>query len=225
MKAMILAAGHGKRMRPLTEHTPKPLLNVGGKPLIAWHIEKLKQAGFNDIVINIAWLGYQIPEALGDGSHWQVNIQYSDEQDEGALETAGGIRKALSLLGSDPFLVVNGDIWCDYAFVPKQLNDTSLAHLVLVNNPPHNPEGDFYLQDNQLLPEEQPQAKKLTFSGIGYYRPELFQELPYGKQALAPILRQAIAKQQISGEHFTGDWRDIGTPERLQLLDNELLKR
>jgi MurNAc alpha-1-phosphate uridylyltransferase len=225
MKAMILAAGHGKRMRPLTEHTPKPLLHVGGKPLIAWHIEKLKQAGFTDIVINIAWLGHKIPEALGDGSRWQVNIQYSDEQGEGALETAGGIRKALPLLGSAPFLVVNGDVWCDYTFSPKPLDNTSLAHLVLVSNPPHNPEGDFYLKNKQLLPNEQEQTQKLTFSGIGYYRPELFQGLPYGKQALAPILRQAIANHQISGEHFVGDWRDIGTPDRLQLLDHELLKK
>lgn len=224
MKAMILAAGHGKRMRPLTEHTPKPLLKVGGKPLIVWHIENLQRAGFDDIVINIAWLGYQIPEALGDGSRWQVNIQYSDEQNEGALETAGGIRKALPLLGSEPFLVINGDIWCDYTFMPTQLADTALAHLVLVNNPPHNPEGDFYLLDNHLLPEQQEQARKLTFSGIGYYRPELFQDLPYGKQALAPLLRQAITSQQVTGEHFSGDWRDIGTPERLQSLDDELIK-
>jgi MurNAc alpha-1-phosphate uridylyltransferase len=225
MKAMILAAGHGKRMRPLTEHTPKPLLSVGGKPLIVWHIENLKKAGFSDIVINIAWLGYQIPETLGDGSRWQINIQYSDEQNEGALETAGGIRKALPLLGSDPFLVVNGDIWCDYAFVPQALNDTTLAHLILVNNPPHNPEGDFYLQDKQLLPEAVNPCEKLTFSGIGYYRPELFQNLPNGKQALAPILRKAIGEQRICGEHFSGDWRDIGTPERLQNLDDELSKR
>ncbi|HHC75089.1 MAG TPA: nucleotidyltransferase family protein [Thiothrix sp.] len=229
MKAMILAAGHGKRMRPLTEHTPKPLLTVGGKPLIVWHLEKLKRAGFCEIVINIAWLGEQIPQALGDGSQWGVSIQYSDEQHEGALETAGGIIKALPLLGNEPFLVVNGDVWCDYVFpssdhAPSIIAANDLAHLILVNNPPHHLQGDFMLHDTRLS-DEPSDHPKYTFSGIAYYRPEFFAELPYGKQALAPLLRNAIRQNQLSGELFSGDWRDIGTPERLAVLDQQLIAR
>lgn len=216
MKAMILAAGHGTRMRPLTDHTPKPLLKVGGKPLIVWHIEKLAQAGYQDIVINIAWLGWQIPEALGDGSRWHVNLHYSDEQQEGALETAGGIIKALPLLGDQPFLVINGDVWCDYACEPVALGENDLAHLVLVNNPEHNPNGDFYLAGNRVQTAGEPRH---TFSGIGFYRPQLFTELDYGKRPLAPLLREVMATNQVSGELFSGDWRDIGTPERLKTLD------
>ena len=224
MKAMILAAGHGKRMRPLTDHTPKPLLNVGGKPLIQWHIENLKQAGFEDIVINIAWLGEQIPAALGDGSNYSVSLHYSDEQSEGALETAGGIIKALPLLGDEPFLVVNGDVWCNinYSNVNPLKND-DLAHLILVKNPSHNSSGDFSInQDNNRVRDAGENAS--TFSGIGYYDPGLFKTLAYGKRPLAPILREAMQAGRVSGELYDGDWRDIGTPERLQQLNQELVK-
>lgn len=220
MKAMILAAGHGTRMRPLTDHTPKPLLNVGGKPLIVWHIQKLKKAGFKDIIINIAWLGDQIPKALGDGSQFGVDLEYSDEQKDGALETAGGIIKALPFFDDKPFLVVNGDVWCDYKYNnTKPLKADQLAHLVLVNNPEHNPEGDFALINHSIKTEGE---NKLTFSGIGYYHPALFNSLPQGKRPLAPLLREAMDNDKVSGESFTGDWRDIGTPERLTELDNLL---
>ena len=219
MKAMILAAGHGTRMRPLTDHTPKPLLMAGGKPLIVWHIEKLARAGFRDIVINLAWLGWKIPAALGDGSRWNVTLHYSDEQSAGALETAGGIRNALPLLGDAPFLVVNGDVWCDYACLPYALADNDLAHLVLVNNPAHNPQGDFALHNGRVASTGEP---RYTFSGIGYYRPELFAGLTQGKHPLAPLLRAAMTAGQVSGEHFSGDWRDIGTPARLAELDQDL---
>jgi N-acetyl-alpha-D-muramate 1-phosphate uridylyltransferase len=219
MKAMILAAGHGTRMRPLTDHTPKPLLEAGGKPLIVWHIEKLARAGFRDIVINLAWLGWKIPAALGDGSRWSVALHYSDEQQEGALETAGGIVKALPLLGDEPFLVVNGDVWCDYPCQPYALAEHDLAHLVLVNNPTHNLQGDFALNGKRVASTGEP---RYTFSGIGYYRPELFAGLPQGKHPLAPLLRNAMLAGQVSGECFNGDWRDIGTPERLAELDQNL---
>jgi MurNAc alpha-1-phosphate uridylyltransferase len=223
VKAMVLAAGHGTRMRPLTDHTPKPLLQVGGKPLIVWHIEKLKQAGFQDIVINIAWLGEQIPKALSDGSQFGVNLYYSDEQNEGALETAGGIVKALPLLtetGDEPFLVVNGDVWCDYSITNKNpLMEGKLAHLILVNNPEHNPDGDFLLEDGNVKAEG---SSKYTFSGIGYYHPDLFNELPHGKRPLAPLLREAMQENKVTGEYYSGDWRDIGTPERLADLDTFL---
>ena len=220
MKAMVLAAGHGTRMKPLTDHTPKPLLKVGGKPLIAWHIEKLKQAGFKDIIINIAWLGYQIPEALGDGSNFGVNLHYSDEQKDGALETAGGIIKALDFFDDETFLVVNGDVWCDHQYSnTNPLKDDDLAHLVLVNNPEHNPDGDFALIKQRVITEG---SDKFTFSGIGYYHPALFKTLPQGKRPLAPLLREAMDSNKVSGKLFTGDWRDIGTPERLYELDTHL---
>lgn len=220
MKAMILAAGYGKRMRPLTDHTPKPLLKVGGKPLIVWHIEKLATTGYQDIVINIGWLGEQIPAALGDGEQWNVRLHYSDEQQEGVLETAGGIVKALPLLGAEPFLVINGDIWCDYPCQPLALKDSDLAHLVLVNNPPHHPAGDFTLQNCRVVDNET--AEHFTFSGIGFYRPGLFSQLDYGKRLMAPLLREAIREQVVSGELYTGKWLDIGTPERLQALNKQL---
>ena len=234
MKAMILAAGHGKRMRPLTDHTPKPLLEVGGKPLIVWHIENLKKAGFENIVINIAWLGDQIPAALGDGSKFGVNLAYSDEQHEGALETAGGIIKALPLLckdlskelseelGEEPFLVVNGDVWCNFPYSKlSPLEDDYLAHLVMVNNPEHNPTGDFALNGSRL---NETGNNKYTFSGIGYYRPDFFINLEQGKRPLAPLLREKMRENKISGELYSGDWRDIGTPERLVELDKVLLE-
>jgi MurNAc alpha-1-phosphate uridylyltransferase len=211
-KAMILAAGLGNRMRPLTDHRPKPLLEVAGKPLIVYHIEKLAAAGFEEIIINIAHLGFMIPEALGDGSRWGVRITYSDEQEEGALESAGGIVKALPLLGDHPFLVVNGDVWCDYVFDSSFDLKEDLAHLVLVQNPDHNQKGDFALKEGRVLNEG---ACTYTFSGIGYYAPELFKRLAYGKSSLAPLLREAIADKKVSGELYEREWRDIGTPERL----------
>ena len=225
---MILAAGHGTRMRPLTDHTPKPLLEVAGKPLIVWHVEKLKQAGFNDIVINIAWLGEQIPTALGDGSAFGLSIHYSDEQNEGALETAGGIVKALDLFDDQPFLVISGDIWCDYDLSTSvSFDKNTLAHLILVKNPAHHPEGDFACIDGRLNQHSHP---KHTFSGIGYYQPELFipmrEKIRQGKipkqQPIGQLLRTMMDNGLVSGEYFTGDWRDIGTPKRLLKLDKDL---
>jgi MurNAc alpha-1-phosphate uridylyltransferase len=213
MKAMILCAGRGERMRPLTDTIPKPLLKVGDKPLVVWHIEKLKRCGFEDIVINIAHLGYKIPKALGDGSKWGVKITYSDEQEGKALESAGGIKKALHLLG-DTFLVVNGDVFCKYDFdVDFDLKD-KLAHLILVPNPPHNKDGDFSL-DAQIVTND----KNYTFSGIGYYSYKLFDDVEEKKIPLAPILRDAIDKKLISGELFDGIWHDIGTPQRLKEIN------
>ena len=222
---MILAAGLGSRMRPLTDKTPKPLLKIGGIPLIVWHIERLAHDGFTDIVINIAHLGYQIPEALGNGSDWGVNITYSDEQEEGALESAGGIVKALPKLingNSDkPFLVLNGDIFADYDFQENRvLSEGVLAHVVLVPNPEHNPEGDFALDGHRVVDN-----KQYTFSGIGYYSPKLFEGVPYGKSSLAPLLRKAMKEGKVTGELYEGEWLDIGTPERLALLNTKLMNR
>ena len=214
MTAMILAAGLGSRMRPLTNHTPKPLLKIGGKPLIVWHIERLRDAGFINIVINVAYLGQKIIDYLGDGSSYGVNISFSDEQDEGALETAGGIIKALNLL-SDTFLVVNGDVWTNYSFDRDfKLSSNCLAHLVLIDNPAHNISGDFFL-DGEI--------EKYTFSGIGYYSKAMFEELSYGKQSLAPLLFKAIEEKKLTTEHFSGHWYDIGTPYRLEHLNNAIL--
>lgn len=218
MKAMILAAGRGERMRPFTDTMPKPLLEVRGKPLIVWHLERLAKCGFKEVIINIAHLGYKISEALGDGSKYGVNITYSDEQNEGALESAGGIIKALPLLGDESFLVVNGDIFCDYDFnFDFDLGD-KLAHLILVPNPEHNLKGDFGLKDNLVLNEAD---KKYTFSGIGYYSTKLFRDLECKKSALAPLLKKAIAKNEVSGELFKKMWHDIGTPQRLENINND----
>ncbi len=216
MKAMILSAGRGERMRPLTDTLPKPLLEVRGKPLIVHHIQRLAKNGFKEIVINIAHLGEKIPAALGDGSQWGVRLHYSDERQSGALESAGGIKKALKLLGEDPFLVVNGDIYCDYDFDVNFTLKDKLAHLILVPNPPHNPKGDFALKDNLLLNAAD---TMYTFSGIGYYHPKLFDEVTLQKSPLAPLLRKFIAKSQISGEVFNKLWHDIGTPERLKEIN------
>lgn len=212
---MILAAGRGERMRPLTDNLPKPLLKVAGKMLIEYHLEKLKSAQITEVVINHAWLGEKIEQALGDGSQYGLNIHYSHEAE--ALETAGGIINALPLLGSDAFIVVNGDIYCDYdlSILPPSLS--GLAHLVLVNNPPHNPQGDFVLTNTGAV--EQEGENKQTFSGIGVYHPDLFKGYPNGKLALAPILRKAMDQHQVSGESYQGVWHDIGTPERLNELD------
>jgi len=219
MKAMILAAGRGERMRPLTDKLPKPLLRVNNKALIVYHIEKLAKAGFEEIIINIAHLGYKIPESLGDGSNWGIKIRYSDEQEMGALESAGGIIKALELLGDEPFLVVNGDVFCDYNFNPNFDLKNQLAHLILVRNPPHNPQGDFGLEDTYVLNEVK---EKHTFSGIGYYNPKMFQGFQTTKQALAPILRDLIKNKKVSGELFTGSWYDIGTPQRLEDINRKI---
>ena len=217
MKAMILAAGLGSRMRPLTDTLPKPLLEVHDKPLIVYHIEKLAKNGFKEIIINIAHLGYKISETLGDGSAWNVSITYSDEQEEGALESAGGIKKALSILGNEVFLVVNADIWCDYEFNAKFNIGDNLAHIILVPNPDHNIAGDFGLDTKLVLNSHK---DMFTFSGIGYYSPKLFKHLNYGKLSLAPLLREAIEKKKITGEIYSGIWKDIGTPTRLQEINS-----
>lgn len=212
---MILAAGRGERMRPLTDVTPKPLLKVAGKMLIEFHLEKLSAANFTEVVINHAWLGQQIEQALGNGSRYGLNIQYSAENS--ALETAGGIINALPLLGQDPFLVINADIYCEYNYSDLPESFSGLAHLVLVNNPPQHPEGDFVLTSSQQVIQNH--GDKLTFSGIGIYKPALFKDCSVGKQALAPLLRRAMDQNRVSGEHYQGVWYDIGTPERLTELE------
>ena len=264
MKAMLLAAGRGERMRPFTDHTPKPLLLAGGKPLIVWHIEKLARAGITDLVINHAHLGSQIEAALGDGNQLGVHIRYSPENP--ALETAGGIANALPLLcvplpspltplpqvgegnplpspaggrgiegegvnKGEPFAVINSDIYCDYDFAQLPIHAAALrqrgdlAHLVLVNNPAHHPQGDFSLQAGRIITNERltTNDSRLTFSGIGIYQPALFAHIARGSSApLAPLLRAQIAHGKVSGEHYTGRWVDVGTPQRLEELDKLL---
>lgn len=220
MKAMILAAGRGERMRPLTDTRPKPLLEAGGTPLIVHHIERLQRAGFRDLVINHAWLGEMIESVLGDGSRFGVTIAYSQETT--ALETGGGIHNALPLLGDEPFLVVNGDIWTDYPLNRLPGTISGLAHLVLVDNPDHNRSGDFVL--NEASVRSDGEGERLTFSGIGIYSPTLFAGCRAGAFPLAPLLRTAMAKGQVSGEHYRGYWCDIGTPERLQAINQRLAK-
>jgi MurNAc alpha-1-phosphate uridylyltransferase len=217
MKAMILAAGRGERMRPLTDHTPKPLLKAAGKPLIDYSIENLLSAGFKDIVINIAHLGQQIRDYCGNGERWGIKIQYSDEGDA-ALETAGGIAFAMPLLGNQPFLVVNADVICDFPLVKLRHQALNQAHLVMISNPPHHPLGDFALDQEGRLWEHPPEqhSEQLTFSGIGVYHPHLFHDIPAGPLKLRPILTKAMQNQQISGEKHHGLWLDIGTPQRLQ---------
>jgi MurNAc alpha-1-phosphate uridylyltransferase len=216
---MILAAGRGERMRPLTDHTPKPLLPVAGRPLIVHHLQALRAAGLTELVINTGHLGEQLPAALGDGRAWGVRITWSPEPPE-ALETGGGIFQALPLLGAEPFLVVNGDIWTDYPFARLPTTPAGLAHLVLVDNPPHHPAGDFALAVDGRVAETG--AARLTYSGIGVLRLELFAGCAPGRFPLGPLLRRAMAAGQVTGEHYTGDWRDIGTPQRLAELDREL---
>ena len=227
-KAMILAAGLGERMRPLTDHTPKPLLEVGGKPLIVWQIQRLQAAGFGELIINHAHLGRKIEDFLGAGAQLGVAIAWSRELEP--LETAGGIATARTLLGDAPFLVTNGDVYADFDYgrlVPvlaaMAANPAHLAHLVLVDNPPHHPQGDFSLEDGRVVPPPTRAVGRLTFSGIGCYRPELFAGIPAGSKAkLAPILIAAMERGQVTGEHFTGRWEDVGTPQRLAALDEEL---
>jgi MurNAc alpha-1-phosphate uridylyltransferase len=219
MKAMILAAGKGERMRPLTLHTPKPLLKAGGLPLIEHHLRALKAAGFTELVINHAWLGEQIEAYLEDGARFGVRIVYSPEGEP--LETGGGIYRALPLLGSEPFAVVNGDVWADYDFTQLALPDGALAHLVMVSNPLHHPAGDFALESGCLHDLPAP-GKALTYSGIAVLSPELFQGCTEGGFKLAPLLRRAMAEGRVTGEHFTGNWVDVGTPQRLAEVDRLL---
>lgn len=229
MMAMLLAAGRGERMRPLTDHTPKPLLEAGGKALIVWHIENLIRAGIRELVINHAHLGAQIETSLGDGSQFGAHIQYSPEAH--ALETAGGIANALPLLGDAPFAVINGDIFCDYDFarLPERAaalqTNGDTAHLVLVNNPPQHPNGDFAHAGGRVIASSvlSPLSSILTFSGIGIYQPALFSHIRRGSIApLAPLLREQIALGKVSGEHYRGVWVDVGTPQRLAELDRQL---
>ncbi len=215
---MILAAGRGQRMRPLTDHCPKPLLEAGGKALIEHHIEALVAAGITEIVINHAHLGQMIEERLGDGRRYGASIRYSPEG-PGGLETGGGIHRALPLLGPRPFIVVNGDIWCDYPFQRLRLGEGLLAHLVLVDNPPHHPGGDFALLRGQAHAEGEP---KLTFSGISLLHPALFEGCAPGRFPLAPLLREAMERGEVGAEHHRGQWFDIGTPERLAALRRHL---
>ena len=221
MKAMILAAGLGERMRPLTDHTPKPLLQVGGTPLIEHHIRRLAQAGFTELVINVSHLAQHIIDYCADGHRWVVSIAYSPEKEP--LETAGGIVNAFSLLGQEPFLVVNGDIWIDYPY--SQLADyrprpPASAHLVMVGNPPQHPQGDFWLDTDGWVRELEPGTIGLTYAGVGVYTRAFFAGMQPGKMPLRPLLDAAIESGCLSGEHHRGQWEDVGTPERLDALDD-----
>ena len=232
MKALIFAAGLGERMRPLTDHTPKPLLVVGGKPLIVWHLEHMAAAGVRDVLINTSWLADQFPKVLGDGSQWGVKITYSYEGTT-PLETGGGMLHALPLLGDAPFLLVNGDIWTDFDFARLPAAPTGLAHLVMVDPPQHSPRGDFVLGNDGLVRDGD--GTKLTYAGIGLYRPELLtdwrthtkhddsaDESISPRFPLAPILRAYMADGRIHGEHHQGRWTDVGTPQRLAELEQQL---
>lgn len=223
MKAMILAAGLGNRMRPLTLYKPKPLLEVGGKPLIVWHIEKLKSIGVSEIIINSAWLADTLIGALGDGSQFDVNIRWTRE-DEG-LETAGGIINALPLLGEEPFILVNGDVWTQFDFARLLELDLQedLAHLVLVPNPLQHPQGDFTLLDGRAYTfEQEKEGENLTYSGIAVIHPRLFEGLEWGKRPLAPLLKDAMHNHRISAAKMAETWVDVGTPERLMQLDQQI---
>ena len=228
MKALVLAAGLGERMRPLTARTPKPLLEAGGKPLIGWHLEKLAAAGVDEVVINTSWLADQFPQALGDGARWGMRIRYSYEGPD-PLETGGGMWRALDLLGrDDAFIGVNGDIWSDVDYARLPSAPAGDAHLVMVDNPAHNPSGDFALDGDRLASDG---PRRLTFSGIGVYRASLFErwrevigtadgaEPDPPRFKLAPLLRAAMARNAVSGEHHRGRWTDVGTPQRLADLD------
>jgi MurNAc alpha-1-phosphate uridylyltransferase len=231
--ALIFAAGLGERMRPLTDRTPKPLLKVGGKPLIVWHLEKLATAGVHYVVINTSHLAEQFPDTLGDGSRWGLRIRYAYEGTT-PLETGGGMLNALPLLGSEPFIAVNGDIWCDADFAALPSEPTGLAHLLLVDNPVQHPHGDFALDAQGIVHDEG--DTRLTFSGIGVYRHELLRNwrdvigTAAGAEAkpprfrLVPLLRAAMAGSAISGNHYHGAWTDVGTPERLAQLETALRK-
>lgn len=221
MKAMILAAGRGERMRPLTDDLPKPLLAAGGRSLIDWHLAALAATGFTEVVINLGWLGPAVRDHVGDGNRWNLAVYYSDEGWP-PLETAGGIVRALPLLGDAPFAVINGDIWTDYPRASLHLPPGRDAHLVLVDNPPHHADGDFTLAADGAVGIDG--DRQLTFAGIGVYAPALFCDLEDGPAPLGPLLRDAARAGRVSGEHYTGKWFDIGTPERLAELER-LLQR
>jgi MurNAc alpha-1-phosphate uridylyltransferase len=216
MKAMVLAAGRGERLRPLTDSVPKPLVQVGGKPLIAWHLAALARAGIREVVINLSWLGEQLRAALGDGGGFGVTIRYSEEGPV-PLETGGGIFRALPLLGAEPFLLVNGDIWTDLPFETLSLAPAALAHLVLVPNPPQHPHGDFGLDPGGIVVNRD--SDRFTYCGVGLYRPEFFHGCEPGRFPLLPLLNRAIAARQLHGELYRGRWSDVGTPARLAALN------
>jgi MurNAc alpha-1-phosphate uridylyltransferase len=218
MKAMVLAAGRGERMRPLTDTVPKPLLRVGGRPLIGRHLAALARAGIREVVINLSWLGEKVRAALGDGAAYGVSIAYSEEGPV-ALETGGGIVRALPLLGPEPFLVVSGDIWTDIDFARVQLAPDAQAHLVLVPNPPHHPRGDFGLEHGWVVSRD---SDRLTYGNIGIYRPEFFAGYPDGRFPLIQPLNRGISARAVRGELYPGEWLDVGTPARLAELDRRL---
>ncbi len=217
-RALIFAAGLGERMRPLTDATPKPLLDVRGKPLIVWHLEKLARTGVREVVINTSHLAAQFPAKLGDGSLWNLRIRYSFEGPE-PLDSGGGMFRAMPFLGHEPFLAVNGDIFTDFDFSTLPQNPLGLAHLVMVDNPPQHPNGDFVLREDRLFDELTP---RLTFAGIGVYRPSLLDGQSDGKFSIVPILRAAMRRNEIAGEHYRGMWNDVGTPQRLAELNSVL---
>jgi MurNAc alpha-1-phosphate uridylyltransferase len=214
MRAMILAAGRGERLRPLTDTTPKPLLDVAGQPLIAYHLDRLAGAGFREVVINLAHQGELIRKTLGDGNAWGVNIRYSQEP-PGALDTGGGIQQALPMLGNAPFAVINGDIFCDYPLARLRAVKCDHAHLVLVPNPSHHPGGDFGLLGGYVTQESQ---ARHTYSGIAVYHPRFFNNAPGGRHSVVPMMVAAMALKQVTGELYRGTWHDIGTLERLEAV-------
>ncbi len=216
MRALIFAAGKGERMRPLTDHTPKPLLELHGESLIGWHLRALRAAGIREVVINTGWLGEQLPARLGHGENYGVNIAWSHEGPE-PLETGGGMRQALALLGDECFLATNADIYTEFDYTPLVSLRPELAHLILIDNPPHHPRGDFVLRDGSC---HACGDGKLTFSGIGVYHPQLIAAHPRGRYGLAPILREAMDFHRISGSHYRGAWTDVGTPQRLADLQS-----
>ena len=221
MKAMILAAGYGKRLRPLTDHMPKPLIEVGGKPLLVYHLEKMAVAGFREIVINLGHLGHKIPDALGDGSAWGLSIQYSDEGPD-PLETGGGLTKALPLLGNDPFLVVNGDVWCDLDFssIPKALPPGDDVLLYLVPQPTWREKGDFSLSDDGRVKDVA--TPNLLYAGMALYHPRILEGAKIEKFSIVPRLKAAITANRAGGILHVGIWDDVGTPERLEALRKTL---
>jgi len=218
MKAMVLAAGRGERLRPITDSLAKPLVRVGGRALIAWHLAALARAGIREVVINVSWLGEQLRGAIGNGHDFGVTITWSDEGPV-PLETGGGIFRAVPLLGPGPFVVVNGDIWTDIDFSRLTLEHDSHAHLVLVPNPPHHPRGDFGLDGGFVVNRDE---ERLTYSGVGLYRPEFFSGCAPGRFPLRPLLNRAIAAGRVRGEVHRGEWWDVGTAERLRTLDARL---
>ncbi len=218
MKAMILAAGRGERMRPLTDVIPKPLVEVGGKPLIAWHLQALARAGFREVIVNLSWLGERLRAALGDGAAFGVQIRYSEEGPV-ALETGGGILRALPLLGPEPFLVVSGDVFTDIDLGRVRLEPDAGAHLVLVPNPPHHPKGDFGLDGDRVVRADH---DRFTYANVGLYRPEFFVGCADGRFPLIEPLNRAIARGAVRGEIHRGEWSDVGTPARLAELEARL---